>query len=47
MRLLVELCADGRTILLVTHDAHVAAHAQRVVYMEDGQIKPGVTDVAA
>jgi putative ABC transport system ATP-binding protein len=47
MRLLVELCADGRTILLVTHDAQVAAHAQRVVYMEDGQIKPGVTDVAA
>jgi putative ABC transport system ATP-binding protein len=47
MRLLAELCADGRTILLVTHDAQVAAHAQRVVYMEDGQIKPGVTDVAA
>jgi putative ABC transport system ATP-binding protein len=47
MRLLVELCADGRTILLVTHDAQVAAHAQRVVYMEDGQIKPGATDVAA
>ena len=41
MRLLVELCADGRTILVVTHDAQVAAHAQRVVYMEDGQIKPG------
>jgi putative ABC transport system ATP-binding protein len=47
MRLLVELSADGRTILLVTHDAQVAAHAQRVVYMEDGQIKPGATDVAA
>jgi putative ABC transport system ATP-binding protein len=41
MRLLVELCADGRTILVVTHDAQVAAHAQRVVHMEDGQIKPG------
>ncbi len=47
MRLLVELCADGRTILLVTHDAQVAAHAQRIVYMEDGQIKPGVFDVVA
>ncbi len=41
MRLLVELCADGRTILLVTHDAQVAAHAQRIVHMEDGQIQPG------
>jgi putative ABC transport system ATP-binding protein len=49
MRLLVELRADGRTILLVTHDAQVAAHAQRVVYMEDGQIKPaaGSNDVPA
>jgi putative ABC transport system ATP-binding protein len=55
MRLLVELCADGRTILVVTHDAQVAAHAQRVVHMEDGQIKPdagseesqGSVDVAA
>jgi putative ABC transport system ATP-binding protein len=42
MRLLVELCADGRTILVVTHDAQVAAHARRVVYLEDGQIKPAV-----
>jgi putative ABC transport system ATP-binding protein len=41
MRLLVELCADGRTILVVTHDAQVAAHAQRIVHMEDGQIKAG------
>jgi putative ABC transport system ATP-binding protein len=42
MRLLVELCADGRTILVVTHDAQVAAHARRVVYLEDGQIKLAV-----
>jgi putative ABC transport system ATP-binding protein len=41
MRLLVELRADGRTILLVTHDAQVAAYAQRIVHMEDGQIQPG------
>ncbi len=47
MRLLVELCADGRTILVVTHDAQVAAHAQRIVTMEDGQIKAGATDVVA
>jgi putative ABC transport system ATP-binding protein len=39
MRLLVELSADGRTILMVTHDAHVAAYAQRTVQMWDGQIR--------
>ena len=38
LRLLVELCHDGRTIVVVTHDAAVAAHAQRVVRMRDGMI---------
>ena len=38
MRLLVDLSAEGRTILVVTHDASVAAHAQRIVHMQDGQI---------
>jgi putative ABC transport system ATP-binding protein len=38
MRLLTELSADGRTIIIVTHDASVAAHAQRIVHMRDGQI---------
>ena len=38
MHLLVELCADGRTVLLVTHDAHVAGYAGRAVRMHDGQI---------
>ena len=41
MRLLVELCAEGRTILIVTHDANVAAHARRTVQMQDGQIMNG------
>jgi putative ABC transport system ATP-binding protein len=40
MRLLVELCQEGRTIVVVTHDAVVAAHAQRVVHMRDGMIVP-------
>ncbi len=39
MRLLVELCAEGRTILMVTHDAQVAAHAQRTLQMQDGEIR--------
>ena len=38
LRLLEELHASGRTLLLVTHDAGVAAHAGRIVQMQDGQI---------
>jgi putative ABC transport system ATP-binding protein len=41
MRLLVELCQEGRTLVVVTHDAAVAAHAQRVVHMRDGKIVTG------
>ena len=41
MRLLVELCAEGRTILMVTHDASVAAHAGRILHMQDGEIVRG------
>jgi putative ABC transport system ATP-binding protein len=36
--LLEALHASGRTLLLVTHDAGVAARASRVVHMQDGQI---------
>ena len=38
MELLSELNADGTTMLLVTHDAHVAARAARVVFMVDGLV---------
>ncbi len=38
MRLLAELCSEGHTILMVTHDAQVAAHAGRILYMRDGEI---------
>ena len=41
MRLLVELCREGRTILMVTHDANVAAHAGRTLHMQDGEIVNG------
>lgn len=41
MQLLIELSKAGRTIIIVTHDASVAAYAQRVVHMRDGQIVTG------
>ena len=41
MGLLVELCKEGHTILIVTHDARVAAHARRILHMEDGEIVNG------
>jgi putative ABC transport system ATP-binding protein len=33
-----ELHAAGHTIILVTHDAGVAAHAQRIMQMSDGRV---------
>jgi putative ABC transport system ATP-binding protein len=36
--LLVALHENGRTIILVTHEAQVAARAQRVLQMQDGRI---------
>jgi macrolide transport system ATP-binding/permease protein len=38
MRILQELHAEGHTIILVTHDAKVAAHAQRIIEIADGRI---------
>jgi putative ABC transport system ATP-binding protein len=33
---------EGRTIVLITHEDDVAAHAQRVVRMADGRILEAV-----
>jgi putative ABC transport system ATP-binding protein len=41
MAILENLHAKGGTIVLVTHDEHVAAHAKRIIRIADGQI---VTD---
>jgi putative ABC transport system ATP-binding protein len=38
MDILGELNAEGTTIMLVTHDAKVAARTDRVLYMVDGRI---------
>lgn len=39
MDIMIKINRDGTTIMLVTHDANVAAKADRVIYLEDGQIK--------
>ena len=36
MTILHELNDEGRTIVLVTHDEAVAAHARRVLLIRDG-----------
>ena len=36
--LLADLHGQGRTIVLITHDAEVASSAQRIVHVRDGQI---------
>ena len=38
MTMLQELHAQGITVVLVTHDARVARHAERIVTIADGRI---------
>jgi putative ABC transport system ATP-binding protein len=39
LALFKRLQAEGHTIILITHDAHVAEHADRVLVMQDGQME--------
>ncbi|MCM1143320.1 MAG: ABC transporter ATP-binding protein [Blautia sp.] len=39
MDILTGINRDGTTIMLVTHDAKVAAKADRIIYLEDGRMK--------
>jgi putative ABC transport system ATP-binding protein len=39
MRLLAELSGEGITIVMVTHDAEIAAHARRVIVVRDGVVQ--------
>ncbi|MFS8637703.1 MAG: ABC transporter ATP-binding protein [Gemmatimonadota bacterium] len=47
MELFGELHADGQTIILVTHENDIAAHAHRVVTLRDGLIESDVVRGAA
>jgi putative ABC transport system ATP-binding protein len=43
MQLLTDLHRDGRTIILVTHDEHVASYASRELVLLDGRLMSDVT----
>jgi len=38
LRLFTEINASGQTILMVTHSVKAASHAQRVLFIKDGEI---------
>lgn len=38
MQILHQLHANGATIVMVTHELDIAEHAERVIYLRDGQI---------
>ena len=46
MALFERLHAAGNTIVLVTHEPEVAAHAHRVIHIRDGQVEKDVTRAA-
>lgn len=39
MDIINQINRQGTTVLLVTHDAKVAARAERIIYLEDGSVK--------
>ncbi|NLF15795.1 MAG: ABC transporter ATP-binding protein [Lentisphaerae bacterium] len=43
MRILDELSAQGRTIILVTHERRIAEHAQRILSVSDGAVESDET----
>jgi len=46
MQVFHRLHEGGNTIILVTHEADIAAHAHRVIYVRDGQVEKDVLQAA-
>ena len=38
MNILKTLHAEGRTVIVITHDNDIAANAKRIIHIEDGRI---------
>ena len=38
MALLMQLNAEGHTLILVTHDRHIAEYANRIIEIKDGEV---------
>ncbi|PYR90972.1 MAG: macrolide ABC transporter ATP-binding protein [Acidobacteria bacterium] len=47
MAVFERLHASGNTIVVVTHEADIAAHAHRVIHIRDGQVERDVAGAAA
>ena len=45
MEIIKGLWRDGNTIILITHDIHVANQAERKVYVHDGRLSDKETAV--
>lgn len=43
MALFTDLNSRGQTILMVTHEDEIAAHARRLIRMRDGRIEDDTT----
>ncbi len=41
MKIFQQLNSQGRTIIMITHDAHIAGYAKRIVRILDGNISEG------
>ena len=46
MELFHELNDEGRTIIMITHDAKIASHAKRIIRILDGNIGEGALEDA-
>ena len=47
LRLFDQLAAAGRTVVMITHEPDVAAHAKRVIRMKDGHLISDIRSVPA
>jgi putative ABC transport system ATP-binding protein len=47
LELMIQLNEQGNTIVLITHDTHIAEHAKRVVTLRDGNIISDIRNEAS